>query len=383
MVRNYIMSLQKYRWDNAKEIVDIMEEYSLPAYFIVGKEAGWTRGPIQFLLMDEPLNCISYDNFREKSDFEESMIIIPYQAPVKFSPNVEQELLSSHWNIFHQTLIDRNSEETTLGTLKIPSNLFNIKNSDSRAKNGYTICTTSIIMERGSYQCYAQFNLEQSTSDDLGFIEVTVGTQPPVIKNINKDDFKMKEQVFDLMFSVIDETKNVEFRVLTMGGKDITWQSITIQKLSDEPDPYIINEKPHFRLCFYDMKANYSPFYRLGLSGQEPEGVWTLGKETIFNFTVLKSSVDKDLTLTFTVSPLVNDRLPAQKIYLFANGFPLGDMILSQEGIYKVMIPKDCIDMDRLEIKFQLPSATTPNELGINTDTRVLSLFFKELSLSA
>jgi hypothetical protein len=151
-------------------------------------------------------------------------------------------------------------------------------------------------------------------------------------------------------------------------------------------------------LIFYEADAkNYMPYeyssairfdkaskafdryYVKGLSAQEKTGIWTSGKETEFLFYL--SSTDSNLNLSFNVSPLVGESLPAQNVEIIANNESLGTLEIGQAGTYDITIPNSILAGDSLDLKFLLHTAISPKDLQINDDSRVLSLFFYAMSI--
>ena len=130
---------------------------------------------------------------------------------------------------------------------------------------------------------------------------------------------------------------------------------------------------------FDDENKSYDRYYMTGLSRQEENGIWTQGKETEFLFYLPES--EKDLTLSLNICPLVGENLSAQIIEIEVNGESVGTLEISEEGVYDIIIPNGILDVNRLNLKFLLHTATSPKELQINEDERILSLFFYEMSI--
>ena len=130
---------------------------------------------------------------------------------------------------------------------------------------------------------------------------------------------------------------------------------------------------------FDDANKSYDRYYITGLSEQEESGIWTQGNGTEFIFYLPDS--EKDLTLSLNICPLVGDNLSAQIIEIVANGESIGTLEISEEGVYDIIIPKGIIDENRLNLKFLLYTATSPKELQVSKDERILSLFFYEMSI--
>jgi len=143
-----------------------------------------------------------------------------------------------------------------------------------------------------------------------------------------------------------------------------------------------INRITFADLIHFDRENHaYDRFYLRGLSEQEETGVWSSGHRTEFMFCVPYSP--NDLVFSFTAQPLTGYGLEVQWVEFEVNGTTLAVWEISQSGTYEILIPNSLFPDNSLHIAFILPTATTPKELRINEDERVLALFFEKMMFNA
>jgi hypothetical protein len=140
--------------------------------------------------------------------------------------------------------------------------------------------------------------------------------------------------------------------------------------------PYVFSNP----IYFADEHKSYDRYYIRGLSTQEDRGVWTSGNETEFLFYL--PDTHNDLKFTFDVTPLVGSRISSQIVEVVTNGQSLGSLTIKETGVHDVVIPNGIIEGNRLNLKLLLHTATSPKELKINDDERILALFFSEMSIN-
>ena len=131
---------------------------------------------------------------------------------------------------------------------------------------------------------------------------------------------------------------------------------------------------------FDNERKSYDRYCINGLSTQEERGVWTNGTEAEFLFYLQDS--DNDLSLEFTVTPLISDDLPSQIVEIVINDECIDTLYISETGEYNVIIPSCAVKDSKIRLQFLLHTATSPYELEINSDKRVLGLFFHDMSIS-
>lgn len=90
----------------------------------------------------------------------------------------------------------------------------------------------------------------------------------------------------------------------------------------------------------------------------------------------------KDLTLRFDAMPfLVESHLTHQQVFIYANGLFCGLINLFERQSSEVHIPRNAISGRTTRITFAIPTAKSPQRLGISEDVRTLGVAFTALSL--
>ena len=177
-------------------------------------------------------------------------------------------------------------------------------------------------------------------------------------------------------FDIINIYNNINYVIQTKKHGTVGPTLIFYKAEPKNYIPYVFSSP----IYFDDANKSFDRYYIRGLSGQEEHGVWTLGRETEFLFYLGDSY--NDLKFSFYVSPLISADISTQVVDVVANGEFICAMEIKETGVYNVVIPNSAITDSRLEILFILPTATSPKELGINNDDRILSLFITEMSIS-
>ncbi|WP_282939482.1 DUF6311 domain-containing protein [Paenibacillus sp. RC67] len=127
-------------------------------------------------------------------------------------------------------------------------------------------------------------------------------------------------------------------------------------------------------------------FRKYSLSGWEEssgkDGTWTEGHISELRF-FLQDRVNEDLQLNLDMIPLINHKLDRQMLIISINDKVIWEGPISRAQQLKVAIPNNVLnDSNQLYIKFQTPSATSPKDMGINEDTRILGLHFRSLIIT-
>ncbi len=112
-----------------------------------------------------------------------------------------------------------------------------------------------------------------------------------------------------------------------------------------------------------------------GFSFAEDWGTWSLGNKTEFLF----KNIDNGKDLVFEYDCIIINQEQIARVY--ANGVYLDEYQI-KKGINKIRIPRQAIADGALDITFELPNAKSPEELGLSSDGRVLSIGFKTIKLS-
>ncbi len=111
-----------------------------------------------------------------------------------------------------------------------------------------------------------------------------------------------------------------------------------------------------------------------GISGKESWGTWTDGNELLVQFKANENFAGKHLRADFTNSVFNG----SQKVIVFAQG----EKVLEQDVTGGFSFDFN-VGSDRLvDIKIELPEATSPYELGQSNDMRILALGLQKIDFS-
>lgn len=160
---------------------------------------------------------------------------------------------------------------------------------------------------------------------------------------------------------------------LLLGGG--VFVSRSVQRNGGVTIPVMNNYQVGKELYFDKPKANASKYCASGFSYNEESFTWTDGLAAVMSFTIS----DKNLVLEYTCAPFNG----SQHIILYANDLQIADYILTAEGDKKVSIPPECLGSGALNLRFELPDARSPKELGMGEDSRTLGIAMKKLAIKA
>ena len=118
-------------------------------------------------------------------------------------------------------------------------------------------------------------------------------------------------------------------------------------------------------------------FITFGFSGIEENNRWTNGNSAVIPLSIVGDYKDLSFSMDYAV---FNGK---QHVIISANEHTVYDGILDGNTLDSVIIPGDYVDGGQLELKFELPDAISPNELGVSQDDRELALSLRSFVISA
>ena len=122
---------------------------------------------------------------------------------------------------------------------------------------------------------------------------------------------------------------------------------------------------------FFKTGGN-SIFYTLyGFSSCESWGCWTDGKEAAMKFLINPLLHDLVLDLDYDVFGI-------QHVFIYINDNLIAEYDAVSER-KRISVPKSMIPNNEFVLRFEIPTAKSPKELGVSSDTRCLGLGFKKL----
>jgi hypothetical protein len=121
-----------------------------------------------------------------------------------------------------------------------------------------------------------------------------------------------------------------------------------------------------------------------GWSTPENWGTWSAGQQAQVDLRVTPEA----RSIALEVLAFVLPQHPAQRVIVSLNGEPVLTTRLTQlqDNHLEIPIPaairEQLVDNDRLTIELQLPDAISPEQLGLNDDSRVMGLGLKRLTVN-
>ena len=111
-------------------------------------------------------------------------------------------------------------------------------------------------------------------------------------------------------------------------------------------------------------------------SNNEDWGIWSVGKEAKLSLLMPK---DKPKLLTLDLRSFVNDKQPSQSVEIAINGEVQKKLTLSRfdNNLVKVTIPPSAYGKEWIDVGFKIPTAISPQALGIAPDDRALGIGLK------
>lgn len=128
-------------------------------------------------------------------------------------------------------------------------------------------------------------------------------------------------------------------------------------------------------LLFGDSGDIAAPYFIKGLSAPEGDTTWSLGKESVFSFRpdgYKGGDLQVDLSISYT--------LGVQELVVSVSEQEAFSEMIDGKCDVSFSIPAELIG-ESVDIKFSYPAATSPQELGISEDARVLALSFESMCI--
>ncbi len=128
----------------------------------------------------------------------------------------------------------------------------------------------------------------------------------------------------------------------------------------------------------FGREGNSTQYQGCGWSDHEEGWTWTDG--TIAYLAIPLPGHDKDVVMKATLAPFLWEHGPAkQTVRIYADGERIGLWEADRGGEYAVRIPREYLRASTLTIRFELPDAASPSEVGSGVDPRKLGLSMKAI----
>ena len=121
-------------------------------------------------------------------------------------------------------------------------------------------------------------------------------------------------------------------------------------------------------LSFREEAPTANAYCVSGFSYNEENFTWTEGAEAIMRFAIEPTQADLKVILE------CGQYGASQRVGVSVNGAPLTQLTIEKDGKHEFTIPANMHEGDELELRFDLPDATSPQQAGENDDPRLLAL---------
>ena len=137
------------------------------------------------------------------------------------------------------------------------------------------------------------------------------------------------------------------------------------------------------RLLFERVLGLEPPVAALGESGwSDPEAthVWTLGPQS--TLTLPRPDVAGPLRMEMVVgTTLLPPHLRSRPLTVSVNGMELRRFAVGETAVHACVVPQACLAGPTLALRFDHPVTASPRDLGLNPDSRPLSIAFNSIRL--
>jgi hypothetical protein len=144
----------------------------------------------------------------------------------------------------------------------------------------------------------------------------------------------------------------------------------------DRSKPYTLNTKVRF-----GTGGDGAAFISTGWSSPEPGHTWSDKNSATLVLDLPPSSTPLRLRMHLTGLKKAPE-LPFQPVELLANDAKVADWQVGDEAEYTTELPADLVRSGGpLRLEFRIPHATTPKQLGLANDERVLGVALHSLEI--
>ena len=132
----------------------------------------------------------------------------------------------------------------------------------------------------------------------------------------------------------------------------------------------------------FGLKGNSTSYLGTGWGIAENGFNWTVGKSSSIVLPV-NPSAKEALVLEATLSPFVlPGKLDRQRLNVFVNGEQVAQWSAESSALFRAVIPARMTAGGSLELRFDLPDATSQSSMGINDNLTVLGVQMTTLKVS-
>ena len=91
----------------------------------------------------------------------------------------------------------------------------------------------------------------------------------------------------------------------------------------------------------------------------------------------------QDITLEIDAFPFVTDKIQAQQLFVYLNGLFVGFHTFTDRHTLKCPIARSAVSSRSTVLSLVIPTAVSPNSLGLSSDLRKLGLAFFSISFAS
>lgn len=141
-------------------------------------------------------------------------------------------------------------------------------------------------------------------------------------------------------------------------------------------------EIPFDQILSFAAGAGTDRFRRTGWHAPEQAFTWTNGPAATMRFVLPRSDYPIGIRMRLT-GLFKAPQLPSQLVRVRANGTKVAEWQVAATADFSFVVPREILHRNgRLDLKLELPSATSPKALGAAEDTRVLAVRCSEIEVS-
>lgn len=192
----------------------------------------------------------------------------------------------------------------------------------------------------------------------------------------------IKDSVIDLRFEFSCATSPYERGVGSDKRKlGLAMESLTLlateENFNETEQLGVFNYRLGTELLFTENDTSGTRYCIKGFSHNETNFTWTNATKAEMKFNIKDEYADLCINLEYDI--FTN----SQRIIVYANKHEVANYIATEGEVKQIIVPKEYITDGSLVLSFELPDAVSPEELGVNKDSRTLALAMKSLTITS
>lgn len=127
-------------------------------------------------------------------------------------------------------------------------------------------------------------------------------------------------------------------------------------------------------LCFSASDANSDKYCISGFSSHEETITWTDEKEAVMSFQIPENEMKRDYELDIDCGAYGE----GQDVDVYVNDTLVDKLYVNEDKTYQINFSLDLVTKNII-VRFEIPNAVSPAELGVSSDTRTLGLSIRKV----